>query len=104
MLWASQPEPTDHQSSKQHPQRRLGGRGAVALVNAEEEADCGAESSPRIRRQQHPQLDLLGATLSHRMYFFIGFRKSTPPQNRQHIILISDDKEQVYDFVRELTL
>ena len=31
----------------------------------------------------------------------MSFRKSTPPQNRQLNILISNDKQQVDDFVKQ---
>jgi len=37
------------------------------------------------------------------MYLLISFRKSTPPQNRQLNILVSDSKQKVDDFVGELT-
>ena len=42
-------------------------------------------------------------TLSHRMYLLISFTESTPPQNRQLNILISNSKQPVDDFVGELT-
>ena len=35
---------------------------------------------------------------SHIMYELNGFRKSTPPQNRQLIVLTSDSKQWVNDF------
>ena len=41
--------------------------------------------------------------LSHRMYSLIGFRKSTSTQNRTLDILISNSKQQIDDFVGELT-
>jgi hypothetical protein len=41
-------------------------------------------------------------TLSHRMYSLNGFRKSTPPQNRQPNISIRNSKEQIGDFVGKL--
>ena len=40
---------------------------------------------------------------SDRKYLLISFRKSTPPQNRQLNILIGNSKQQVVDFVGELT-
>ena len=43
------------------------------------------------------------AVLSHRMYSSISFRKSTPPQNRQLKILLSNCKHQVEDLVGEST-
>ena len=33
------------------------------------------------------------AVLSNTMYLFISFRKSTPPQNRQLVVLISNSDE-----------
>ena len=33
----------------------------------------------------------------------VNFRKSTPPQKRQLIVLIGNGKQQVDDFVAELT-
>ena len=41
--------------------------------------------------------------LSHTMYLLIDVRKSTPPQNRQLIVLISVIEQHVVDFVEELT-
>jgi hypothetical protein len=37
------------------------------------------------------------------MYQLDGFSKSNPPQNRQLIVLITDSKQLVDDFVGELT-
>ena len=37
------------------------------------------------------------------MYRLNGFRKSTPPQNRQLIVLIGKNEQRVDDFVGELT-
>ena len=48
--------------------------------------------------------DLLGQSLSHTMFLFIGFIKSTPPQHRQLKTLISNSEQQVNDFAGELTL
>ena len=42
--------------------------------------------------------------LSDTMCSSIIFRKSTPPQDRQPSIYISDSKQSVDDFVGELTL
>ena len=42
-------------------------------------------------------------TLSHTMDSLLSFRKSTPSQNRQLDILISDSKQYVDDFVGGLT-
>ena len=39
----------------------------------------------------------------HRMYSLISFRKSTPPQESQLNILISDSKQEADDYVGELT-
>ena len=47
---------------------------------------------------------LQAPSLSHIMHSLITFRKSTPQQNRQINISISNSKQQVDDFVRELTL
>ena len=41
--------------------------------------------------------------LSDTLHVLISFRKSTPTQNRQLDILISDGKHQVDEFVGELT-
>ena len=45
-----------------------------------------------------------GTTLYDTLCLSISFRKSTPPQNRQLEFLISNSKQQVDDFVGELTL
>ena len=49
---------------------------------------------PKIRT---PKLD--ATNLSDTMYVFIGLRKSTPPQNRQLDIWISENEQQVDHFV-----
>ena len=41
--------------------------------------------------------------LSDTIYSLDGFRKSTPPQNCQLLVLIRDSKQQFDDFVGELT-
>jgi len=41
-------------------------------------------------------------TKSDTMKLLIDFRKSTSPQNRQVVILITDSKQQVDDFVGKL--
>ena len=41
--------------------------------------------------------------LSHGIYLLISFRKSIPAQNRQLNVLISKSKQEVDDFVGELT-
>ena len=41
--------------------------------------------------------------LSHSMYLLNCFRKSTPPQNRQLFVSISNSKRSLDDFVGELT-
>ena len=43
------------------------------------------------------------ASLSDTMCLLISFRKSTPPQNLQQDLLGSSSKQQVHDFVAELT-
>ena len=43
-------------------------------------------------------------SLSDAMYLLICFRKSTPPQNRQLTVTITDWKYQVDGFVGEMTL
>ena len=43
------------------------------------------------------------ATSSHRMHQLNGLRQSTPPQNRQHIVLISNSNQYVEDFVGGVT-
>ena len=43
------------------------------------------------------------AALSHTMHQLNGFRKSTPPQNRQRNVLIGKSKQQVVDSVGGLT-
>ena len=40
--------------------------------------------------------------LSHTLYQLNGFRKSTPSQNHQLVVLISNSKQYVDDFVEEL--
>ena len=40
---------------------------------------------------------------SDTLYLSVSFRESTPPQNRQLNISISDSEEQVDDFLGELT-
>ena len=45
-----------------------------------------------------------GSDPSHTLYQFNGFIRSTPPQNRQLIVLISKEKQQVDDLVGELTV
>ena len=50
--------------------------------------------------QQNCTLKVL---LSHTMYSLISFRKSTPPQNRQFNLSISNSKQQVDDLVGGLT-
>ena len=47
--------------------------------------------APRVRRAP-PHL-LRSSGLSHTLYLLIAFRKSTPPQNRQLNILISNSKQ-----------
>ena len=39
------------------------------------------------------------AVLSHIMYLLISFRRSAPPQNRQLIVLVSNSKQYVDDFM-----
>ena len=48
-------------------------------------------------------LHISGQVLSHTVYRFNAFSKSSFLQNRQLIVLISDSKQQVEDFVGELT-
>ena len=43
------------------------------------------------------------APVSDTLYSSISFRKSIPPQNRQLNVPISDSKQQVDDFVGDLT-
>ena len=44
-----------------------------------------------------------GTVLSQTMYSVNGFRKSTPTQNRQLFVLISNSEHDVDDFVGDLT-
>ena len=44
-----------------------------------------------------------GTSLSHRMYSFDGFRKSTPPQNRQRMVRFYSLKQQSADLVGGVT-
>jgi hypothetical protein len=37
------------------------------------------------------------------MHLLNGFRKSTPPQNRRHIVFIGNSKQYLDNFVGELT-
>ena len=88
-----------------------GGRG-----HAEHGKDHQVERQPRVRAlaELAPCQDLgsdicggvreaCSTNLSHIMYQLDGFRKSSPPQNRQLVVLISKNKQQVDDLVGELT-
>ena len=69
------------------------GRGAVSH-------ERGAPASARAPTFGFTALELL----SLQMDLLISFRKSTPPQNRQLNISISNSERYVDDFVRELTV
>ena len=43
----------------------------------------------------------LASSLPHKMYYLNGFRRSPPPQKRQLIVLISNSKQDVDDFVAD---
>ena len=58
--------------------------------------------SPRTRAEAKATLER-AVISSHSMNLLIRFRKSTPPQNRQLNVLIGNSKQQVDDFVGELT-
>ena len=50
-----------------------------------------------------PRRSLPSPLSSDTMYWLISFRESTPPQNRQVNIVVSNNKQQVDDFVGGLT-
>jgi len=50
------------------------------------------------------QIGARSELLSHRMYLLMSLGKSTPPQNRQLDIFISNSKQCVDDFMGNLTL
>ena len=65
----------------------------------------GADKSQHISAMSAKILmNALPGPLSDKMYLSFSFRKSTPPQNRQLIILIGNSKQQVGNFVGESTL
>ena len=64
-------------------------------------------STPRQQRPpSHADVGLFrgkSATLTDKIYSLISFRKSTPPQNSQLDVLISNSKQHVDGLVVELT-
>ena len=61
-----------------------------------QEAGWGAEAR-RMEGQRRVDAYSPGKDLSHSLYLLNGFRKSTPPQNRQLLVSIGNSKRQVDD-------
>ena len=59
-------------------------------------------SGLRVQGAKTPSVESWAET-SHTMYWLDGIRKSIPPQDCQLVVLISNSKQKVDGFVKELT-